>query len=114
MPELSLDAIMVSSGLQSCTPQEWVHSTEHPGQSSLPFPTPSKQDPACQPLLFLADSSEPQRRQILLLVFLPEACGMWEEVCSKEEMVTLLHPVMVKGNSRVQLLQSEWFLNTWY
>lgn len=74
----------------------------------------SKEDPACQPLLLHAGSSEPQWRQIMLLVFLPEACGVWEEVCSKGKMVTLLHPVMVKGNSRVQLLQSGWFLNTWY
>jgi len=72
----------------------------------LPFPAPCKEDPACQPLLLHASSGEPQWRQIMLLVFLPEACGVWEEVCSKGEMVNLLHSVMVKENSRVQLLQS--------
>lgn len=36
---------------------------------------------------------------------------LWEEVCSKGELVTRLHPVIVEGNSRVQLLQAGRFLN---
>lgn len=73
--------------------------------------TPSKEVPARQPLLLWAGSSKLHWGQIMLLVFLPEANGMWEEACSKEGMVTLLHPVMVR-DSRVHLFQLGWFLNT--